>query len=98
MSSKQEVLRFLRDQTGDRKLSYDATMETLQDRDDIEMLEIIDGLETEFGIELPGEMLVDLDSVGDLCELVVEMQHESAALHGDQVDTEGGGDVRYTRM
>jgi acyl carrier protein len=97
MASKQEVLRSLREQTGDRKLTYDTRIEVLQDRDDLDMLEVRDGLETEFGIELADEMLVDLDTVGDLCELVVQAHAElgePALPYGD----EGDDEVRYTRL
>lgn len=90
MSSRPEVLRFLRDQVGDRRLSYETSLQVVQDRDDVDMLDILEALEMEFSIELPGEMLMDVDTLSDLCDLVIEAERE-ATEPPPPGDTMGGG-------
>lgn len=75
--NRQEVLRFIREQAGDRKLTFDSSLETLDENEEVDLVSLIDSLETEFGIELPGEVLVELDTVGELCDMVLEAELNS---------------------
>jgi acyl carrier protein len=74
MSSKQEVLRYLRESAGDMAISFDTTLRDVTAALDMDLEHLVDELEVEFGVELPDEVLPDVDTVADLAQTVVEAQ------------------------
>ncbi|MFZ5817269.1 MAG: phosphopantetheine-binding protein [Bacillota bacterium] len=70
MNMKQEALRVIRDQIGDRAVSYNTTMTALAEEFDTDMESLVDMLQNEFGVELSEELLVEVETVGELCQLV----------------------------
>lgn len=71
MNLKQEALKMIRDQIGDRSVSFNTTLTALSEEFDTDMESLVDSLENEFGVELSEELLVDVETVGELCTLVV---------------------------
>lgn len=70
MNVKQEALKVIRDQIGDRAVSYNTTITALSEEFDTDMESLVDTLENEFGVELSEELLVEVDTVGELCQLI----------------------------
>ena len=70
MNVKQEALKVIRDQIGDRSISFNTTITALSEEFDTNMESLVDTLENEFGVELSEELLVEVDTVGELCGLV----------------------------
>lgn len=70
MNLKQEALKVIRDQIGDRTVSYNTTLTALSEEYDTDMESLVDMLQNEFGVELSEELLVDVETVGELCGLV----------------------------
>lgn len=70
MSSKQEILRYLRDQAGDLAIGYDTDLEEITSAMETDMEHLVDDLEAEFGIELPDDVLPDVETVADLINAV----------------------------
>ncbi|MFZ5824779.1 MAG: phosphopantetheine-binding protein [Bacillota bacterium] len=70
MNMKQEALKVIRDQIGDRSISFNTTITALSEEFDTNMESLVDTLENEFGVELSEELLVEVDTVGELCGLV----------------------------
>lgn len=70
MNPKQEALQVIRDQIGDRKVGYSTTLTEISEEYETSIEELVDALENEFGVELSEELLVDVETVGELCQLV----------------------------
>lgn len=70
MNLKQEALKVIRDQIGDRSVGYNTTLTALSEEYDTDMETLVDTLETELGVELSEELLVEVETVGELCTLV----------------------------
>ncbi|MCG0239076.1 MAG: hypothetical protein L6E13_07545 [Firmicutes bacterium] len=72
MLTKQEVLRCIREIAAPRKVTMDTDLaELLEDLDD-GLEGLIESLEDEFNIELPQESILEAETVGDLCYLVIQ--------------------------
>lgn len=67
---KQEALKVIRDEIGDRSVTYNTTITELSEEYETDMESLVDKLEVEFGIELSEELLIDVETVGELCGLV----------------------------
>lgn len=73
MLTKQEVLRCIREIAAPRKVTMDTDLaELLEDLDD-GLEGLIESLEHEFNIELPEESILEAETVGDLCYLVMQV-------------------------
>jgi acyl carrier protein len=70
MNLKQEALKVIRDQIGDRSVGFNTTLTALSEEYDTDMETLVDTLETELGVELSEELLVEVETVGELCTLV----------------------------
>jgi acyl carrier protein len=70
MNLKQEALKVIREQLGDRSVGYNTTLTALSEEFDVNMESLVDTLENEFGVELSEELLIDVETVGELCTLV----------------------------
>lgn len=70
MNPKQEALKVIRDQVGDRTIGFNTTMTELSEDYDTDIEILVDTLQNEFGVELSEELLVDVETVGELCQLV----------------------------
>lgn len=81
MNPKQEALKAIREQIGDRSVSFNTTFTELAEEYDTDILDLVDALESEFGVELSDELLVDVETIGELCSLVAQSGREN-----------GGGD------
>jgi acyl carrier protein len=77
MSPKQEALKVIRDQLGDKSISFNTTMTEISEEFDTDMLALVESLETEFGVELSEELLVEVETVGELCSVVARASKES---------------------
>ncbi|HEY3364420.1 MAG TPA: phosphopantetheine-binding protein [Symbiobacteriaceae bacterium] len=78
MRPKQEALRVIREQVGDRTLTFNTTITELSEEFDTDILDLVDALENEFGVELSEELLVDVETIGELCQVVVRATKETA--------------------
>jgi acyl carrier protein len=68
---EQTVLRSLEEMGADKsQLSRDATFEEL-DVDSLDLVELAQVVEDEFGVQVEGEDVKDLKTVGDAIDLVV---------------------------
>ncbi len=81
MNPKQDALKAIREQIGDRSVSFNTTFTELAEEYDTDILDLVDTLESEFSVELSDELLVDVETVGELCSLVAQSCRET-----------GGGD------
>lgn len=70
MNLKQEALKVIRDQIGDRTVGYNTTLTAISEDFDTNVETLVDTLETEFGVELSEELLIEVETVGELCSLV----------------------------
>lgn len=77
MTPKQEALKAIRDQVGDRAIGFNTTFTEISEGYDMEMLELVETLENEFGVELSEELLVDIETVGELCSMVAKAAKEN---------------------
>lgn len=77
MSTKQEALKTIRDQIGDRSITFHTTITALSEEFDTDMVDLVDSLENEFGVELSEELLVDVETVGELCQMVARASKET---------------------
>lgn len=77
MSPKQEALRVIRDQLGDRSVSFNTTLTQLSEEFDTDILDLVESLETEFNVELSEELLVEVDTIGELCQIVAKALREN---------------------
>lgn len=78
MNAKQEALRAIRDQLGDRKVGFNTTVTELAEDFDTEMIDLVEMLENEFGVEFSEELLMDVETIGELCQMVAQMARENA--------------------
>lgn len=76
MNPKQEALKAIRDHVGDRAVTYNTTFTELAEEYETDMLDLVDTLEGEFGVELSEELLVEIETVGELCSLVAEVNRD----------------------
>jgi acyl carrier protein len=76
MNTKQEALRLIREETGDRSITFHTTITALAEDFDTDMVDLVDSLENEFGVELSEELLVDVDTVGELCQMVARASRD----------------------
>lgn len=70
MNPKQEALQVIRDQIGDRTVGYSTTLTEISEEHETSIEVLVDALENEFGVELSEELLIDVETVGELCQLV----------------------------
>lgn len=77
MSSKSEALKVIRDQIGDRAITFHTTITELNEEYDTDITILVDSLENEFGVELSEDLVVDVETVGELCGLVAKASKES---------------------
>jgi len=70
MNLKQEALKMIRDQIGDRSIGFNTTLTALSEEFDTDMESLVYSLENEFGVELSEELLIEVETVGELCTLV----------------------------
>lgn len=70
MSLKQEALRVIREELGDNTVTYNTSLTDLVEEYEINVETLVEKLENEFGVELSEEYLVDIETVGELCQLV----------------------------
>jgi len=70
MNVRHEALRFIREQVGDRGIGYTTSLTALAEEYDTSMESLVETLEAEFGVELSEELLVDVETVGELCSLI----------------------------
>lgn len=82
MNPKQDALKAIREQVGDRSVSFNTTFTELAEEFDTDILDLVDALESEFGVELSDELLVDVETIGELCSLVAQSYRETGA--GDE--------------
>ncbi len=83
MNPKQEALKAIRDQLGDRAISFNTTFTELAEEYETDMVDLVDTLENEFGVELSEELLVDVETVGELCSMVAKAARENGAEEAD---------------
>lgn len=83
MSPKQEALKAIRDQLGDKSIGFNTTLTAISEEFDTDVLALVEGLESEFGVELSEELLVDVETVGELCSMVARASKENG---GDDDD------------
>jgi acyl carrier protein len=76
MNPRQEALKAVREHVGDRSVTYNTTFTELSEEFDTDMEDLVDALQSEFGVELSEELLVDLETVGELCSLVAEVSRD----------------------
>jgi len=77
MNVKQEALKTIREQLGDRSISFNTTFTELMEEFETDIVELVDMLENEFGVELSEELLVDAETVGELCSLVAKAEKDT---------------------
>lgn len=79
MNPKQEALKAIRDQLGDRAIGFNTTFTELAEEYETDMVDLVDTLENEFGVELSEELLVDVETVGELCSMVAKAARENGS-------------------
>jgi acyl carrier protein len=72
MTPKQEALKLIRDQLGDKSVSFNTTITAVSEEFDTDIETLVETLESEFGVELSEELLVDVETVGELCTMVAK--------------------------
>jgi len=82
MNPKQEALKAIREQVGDRAVSFNTTFTELAEEYDTDILDLVDSLESEFGVELSDELLVEVETVGELCSIVAQSVRETGGDEG----------------
>lgn len=70
MNLKYEALKVIREQVGDRGIGLTTTVAALTEKYETSIEQLVEALESEFGVELSEELVVDAETVGDLCALV----------------------------
>ncbi|MGE5674785.1 MAG: phosphopantetheine-binding protein [Mycobacterium leprae] len=66
----------IRDTVGDRSIGFNTTLTELSEEYETDMLDLVDALENEFGVELSEELLVDVETIGELCSVVAQAAKE----------------------
>lgn len=79
MNPKQDALKTIRDQIGDRSVTFHTTLTGLAEEYDTDLLDLVEALEGEFGVELSEELLVDVETIGELCQVVAEASRTTGA-------------------
>jgi len=79
LNPKQEALKAIRDQLGDRAISFNTTFIELAEEYEMDMVDLVDTLENEFSVELSEELLVDVETVGELCSMVAKATRENGS-------------------
>lgn len=77
VSTKQEALKVIRDCVGSDAVTYNTTLAELFEEYETDMVNLVDSLESEFGVELYDELLEDVETVGELCQAVVRAIREA---------------------
>jgi acyl carrier protein len=77
MSPKQEALKVIRDQLGDKSVGFNTTITAVSEEFDTEIETLVETLESEFGVELSEELLVDVETVGELCTMVAKAARDN---------------------
>lgn len=77
MNAKQETLKVIRDELGDGSISFNTTITALSEEFETDIVDLVDSLESEFGVELSEELLVEIETVGELCSLVARGSKET---------------------
>lgn len=70
MDVKHEALKVIREQVGDPTIGPSTPLAALAETHEASMEALVEALEAEFGVELSEELLVDVETVGELCSLV----------------------------
>lgn len=84
MSPKQEALKVIRDQLGDKSISFNTTITEVSEEFDTDIETLVETLEGEFGVELSEELLVDVETVGELCTMVAKAAKETGGDDDDE--------------
>jgi hypothetical protein len=71
MSIKQEALAAIQNHVDDKAIKYTTTITTLSEEYDTELTAIVEVLEDEFEVELDEEMVIEAETIGELCSAVV---------------------------
>lgn len=74
MDVRNGALKLIRERVGDRTLGPATTLTALTEEYETSMEELVEALEAEFGVELSEELLVDVETVGELCSLVARVE------------------------
>ncbi|HYG56626.1 MAG TPA: phosphopantetheine-binding protein [Symbiobacteriaceae bacterium] len=77
MSSKQEALKVIREQLGDKSIGFNTTITEVSEEFDTGIEQLVETLESEFGVELSEELVVEVDTIGELCAMVARASKEN---------------------
>lgn len=82
MQPKQEALRFIRELAG-RRVTYDTGLMEVAEQIPGGLEVLVERIQDEFGVELPEELVLEADTVGDLCRLVAHALTAAAEMGPD---------------
>lgn len=74
----------IREQVGDRTLSFNTTITELSEEYDTDILDLVDALENEFGVELSEELLVEVETIGELCQVVARATRDTGGTEEEE--------------
>ena len=77
MSSKQEALKVIREQLGDKSISFNTTITEISEEFDTDIEQLVETLESEFGVELSEELVVEVETIGELCNMVARASRDN---------------------
>jgi acyl carrier protein len=83
MSSKQDALKAIREQLSDKGITFTTTLTEIAEEYDTDVTILVDTLENEFGVELSEELVIDVETVGELCTMVAKASRDNG---GDDDD------------
>lgn len=72
MSIKQEALAAIQNHLDNKAIKYTTTITALSEEFDTELPNVVELLESEFEVELDEDLLMEIETVGELCSLVVK--------------------------
>ncbi|HLO01758.1 MAG TPA: hypothetical protein VK191_01385 [Symbiobacteriaceae bacterium] len=72
MSIKQEALLAIQNHLDDKAVKYTTTITALNEEFDTELQTIVEVLESELEVELDEDLLMEIETIGELCSLVVK--------------------------
>lgn len=72
MSIKQEALAAIQNHLDDKSIKFTTTITALNEEFDTELGSIVEVLESEFEVELDEDLLIETETIGELCSLVVK--------------------------
>jgi len=75
MDVRHEALKLIREQVGDNTIGSSTPLAALAETHETSMEALVEALEAEFGVELSEELLVDVETVGELCSLVARAEN-----------------------